>query len=206
MAQRRHHYERAFEEFVRERRIPYVAVDEAKKALVGDASGTRLSRGDPGLRSLKSFDFVIYGGDTNLLLELKGRRVRAPKTRRVRFNEDGMLCVPAAKTRLDSWVTLEDIEALREWERLFGAGFMAAFAFVYWCDEQPPDSLFTEVFEHHGRWYAMRVALVEEYARVMKTRSTRWGTVHVPGPVFETISTSFGTPGWSAAGGGAART
>lgn len=34
MAQRRHHYEQAFEAFLRDQRIPYVAVNEAKKALV----------------------------------------------------------------------------------------------------------------------------------------------------------------------------
>ena len=34
MAQRRHHYEAAFEGYLRQRRIPYVAVDEAKKSLL----------------------------------------------------------------------------------------------------------------------------------------------------------------------------
>jgi hypothetical protein len=34
MAQRRHHYERAFEELLRRRRVPYVAVDESRRALL----------------------------------------------------------------------------------------------------------------------------------------------------------------------------
>jgi hypothetical protein len=34
MAQRRHHYEQAYEAFLRDQRIPYVAVNEARKALL----------------------------------------------------------------------------------------------------------------------------------------------------------------------------
>ena len=47
MADRSVHYEAAFEAFLRDRGIPYVAVDEAKKALFANAK-------------LKSFDFVVY--------------------------------------------------------------------------------------------------------------------------------------------------
>ena len=47
MADRTIHYEAAFEAFLRERGVPYVAVDEAKKALFASAK-------------LKSFDFVVY--------------------------------------------------------------------------------------------------------------------------------------------------
>ncbi len=56
------HYEAAFEAFLRDRRVPYVAVDEAKKALFADAR-------------LKSFDFVVYSKNaSNLLVDVKGRR------------------------------------------------------------------------------------------------------------------------------------
>ncbi len=75
MAQRRHHYELAFEHYLRDRRVPYVAVDEARKALLPEDAQLLVT--DPGLgqRSLKSFDFVLYGRDANLLVEIKGRRV-----------------------------------------------------------------------------------------------------------------------------------
>ncbi len=53
MAQRRFHYEQAFEHYLRSNGIPYVAVDEAKRALQGRA-------GDPAAKKLKSFDFVVY--------------------------------------------------------------------------------------------------------------------------------------------------
>ncbi len=45
---RNNHYEAAVEEFLRERRVAYVAVDESRRSLLGD-------------ESLKSLDFIIHG-------------------------------------------------------------------------------------------------------------------------------------------------
>lgn len=164
---RRHHYECAFEEFLRSRRIPYVAVDEARKALLPRYdSGPAVDRA-----TLKSFDFVVYGSGGNLLIDIKGRR--------------------ALGRRLESWATLEDVESLRRWETLFGPGFEAAFIFIYASDDQPPDALFEEVIEHRGVWYALRSVLVRDYAQVMKLRSRRWRTVDVPGATFARISQPF---------------
>lgn len=178
---RRHHYECAFEEYLRSRRIPYVAVDEARKALL--PIGVMADPLNPHAPALKSFDFVVYGDNTNLLLDVKGRRV--PRGRGT--GADGPLRVG----RLESWVTEDDIASLRRWERLFGPGFEAAFVFVYWCDAQPPDALFQEVFEHRAQWYALRTVRLGEYVRAMKPRSPRWRTVHVPGAAFERISQPF---------------
>ncbi len=193
MTQRRHHYERAFEDYLRERRIPYVAVDEAKKALLPEPlqNSPRVFAppGAPG--AIKSFDFVIYGRRSNLLVEVKGRRIR--EVAHPRGGEGRAVPRP----RLDSWVTREDVESLGVWEGLFGEGFGAAFVFVYWCDEQPPDALFTEVFESRGRWYAVRMVTRPAYAAAMRTRSPKWGTVHVKPAEFEKISRAL-TEGWEA--------
>ena len=164
---RRHHYECAFEEFLRSRRIPYVAVDEARKALLPRQHSAAAATD----AALKSFDFVVYGGAGNLLIDIKGRK--------------------AVGRRLESWATVEDVESLRRWESLFGPGFEAAFVFIYASEDQPPDALFQEVIEHRGTWYALRSVLVREYAQVMKLRSRRWRTVDVPGPVFSRISHPF---------------
>lgn len=48
MAQRRHHYEQAFEAYVRQERIPYVAVNEAKKALLPASTQRRIEQDEPG--------------------------------------------------------------------------------------------------------------------------------------------------------------
>jgi hypothetical protein len=159
--QKRHHYEAAFEHWLRERRRPYVAVHEARKALV------------PGPEeSLKSFDFVLYGDGLNLLADVKGRRLNGG--------------------RLESWATEEDVGSLLAWERLFGDGFAGALVFVYWCEGQPAAPLFEETFEHEGRWYAVRVVLTREYAKVMKPRSPKWRTVHVPGREFDRACVPLG--------------
>jgi hypothetical protein len=168
--QRRHHYEVAFEHYLRDHRLPYVAVHEARKALIPEDAG----------QSLKSFDFVLYGEGLNLLAEIKGRRVGAsPMAARPR---------PA---RLESWATQDDVDSLLAWERLFGDGFSGALVFVYWCDRQPPTPLFEDVFEFKGCWYAIRTVLVRDYAGIMKPRSPRWRTVHAPVAAFDRASRSL---------------
>ena len=185
---RRHHYERAFEEFLRARRIPYVAVDEARKALLPvDGAGVRAEEGGEG-GSLKSFDFVIYGESTNLLVDIKGRKVTAGK--------GGELSAGTLQT----WVTEDDIASMRKWEGLFGVGFEAAFVFVYWCQGQPPDALFQEVWEDAGEWYALRAVTLREYAAAMKPRSPKWRTVYVPAAAFARISHPFTSPAAVGAG------
>lgn len=197
MAQRRHHYERAFEAFLRARRIPYVAVDEAKKALLPRGMGPASSPGvldAAGPGSIKSFDFVIYGeggGGANLLVDVKGRRVGSSRSG------------PLGVGRLESWATSEDVAALRSWERLFGAGFSGALVFVYWLSAQPADALFHEIFEHAGEWYALRTVLLDDFERSMKVRSLRWGTVDVPPRVFEQICRPLAPSApWAGGGGG----
>ncbi|MEZ6243921.1 MAG: HYExAFE family protein [Phycisphaerales bacterium] len=182
MAQRRRHYERAFETYLRGARIPYVAVDEAKRALLPEGARLKLADGEPGGRTLKSFDFVVYGDNTNLLVEIKGRR--APK----RKNPSRV------GGRLECWVTLDDIASLRAWEKLFGDGFEGAFVFVYQCEDQPPDGLFDEVIEDAGRWYAVRAIALDDYEASMKTRSPRWRTVDLPTEAFERHARPFAPP------------
>jgi hypothetical protein len=104
MADRTIHYEAAFEALLRERGIPCVAVDEAKKAIFARAS-------------LKSFDFVVYSRNgPNLLVDVKGRKCLGEKASR------------------QTWVTETDVDDLAEWEQVFGDGFLGLIAFVYWID------------------------------------------------------------------------
>ena len=62
MAKRDNHYEAAFEAYLRDRRLPYVAVDEGRRALAADGS-------------LKSLDFIVSPpGARSWLVDVKGRR------------------------------------------------------------------------------------------------------------------------------------
>lgn len=187
MAQRRHHYEHAFEAYLRAKRVPYVAVDEARKALIPEGEALKVAvkdaAGHERHAALKSFDFVIYGQGSNLLVEVKGRKL----ARRSLSAQ--------SRGRLESWVTAEDIESLTAWGRLFGPEFSPSFVFIYWCDEQPPDALFEEVVEHRGKWYALRAISLHDYRSAMKLRSQRWGTVDLPAAAFDRLSTPFTWPG-----------
>jgi hypothetical protein len=244
----RDHYQRAFEAYIRRRRLPYVSVDEARRALLPDGGTLKLHApeslrpalpGEPAPptppgATLKSFDFVVYAPGANLLVEVKGRKVarrrppasgagatargaRAhggaspsgvphgmngarqsnsvsdrgapPGSRRGLYpaRPEGDLARPP-RLRLESWVTQDDVESLAVWESLFGPGFEAVFAFVYWCEELPASALFEEFIEHDGRWYALRFVTRSEYQANMRPRSPRWRTVHLPPQAFDRCS------------------
>ncbi len=162
MAQRRFHYDVAFEHYLRAKAIPYVAVDEAKRAL--DKSYPPAT--------LKSCDFVVYSQKgPNLLVDVKGRKHSGRSSK-----------------ALDNWVTRGDVDCLLQWEKIFGQGFESAFAFLYWCDVQPPDALFHEIFEVGDRWYAVLGIKLADYRRHMKQRSPRWETVNMPAAAFNELS------------------
>ena len=59
---RSNHYEAAFEAYLQRHGLCYVAVDETRRAVLGD------------LR-IKSLDFIVHGeGGIRLLVDVKGRR------------------------------------------------------------------------------------------------------------------------------------
>ncbi len=188
MAQRRFHYEQAFEHYLRACRAPYIAVDEARKSLlptaaVASITGNECEAGDaagmPG-GAIKSFDFVVYAEDRNLLIDVKGRMFGSANAKLLESNR-----------RFESWVTNEDVDGLTAWERLFGEPFQAVFVFLYCLRQQPPDALFEEVFEFGGKFYAMREIALSTYRELMEPRSRRWGTVHVPTALFQQHSRPF---------------
>ena len=187
MVLRRFHYDKAFEHYLRCKAIPYVAVDEARRALcletpstAATPEGLKLAHPGagslPGVHKLKNFDFVVYATrGPNLLVDVKGRKVAQRGGSTASFGSVG-------------WVTEDDVADLRRWRRIFGAGFDAAFVFLFWCDAQPADALFHEVFELSGRWYVVQAVMLSDYEKAMKPRSARWHTVSVPTDDFEKIA------------------
>ncbi len=61
MAHRDNHYEAAFEEYLRNRGVPYVAVDEAKRSVLSNGA------------SIKSLDFIVSAA-VRWLVDVKGRK------------------------------------------------------------------------------------------------------------------------------------
>jgi hypothetical protein len=158
MADRSVHYEAAFEAFLRDRGIPYVAVDEAKKALFANAR-------------LKSFDFVVYSKKgPNLLIDVKGRSCRN-RTDRAGF---------------ETWATQQDVNDLMQWEQVFGEGFKAVLMFIYWIE--PPLNAGLGMFQHRDRWYLVMGIDLAEYRSRMRRRSAKWETVCLPAQEFRTLA------------------
>ena len=158
MADRNVHYEAAFEAFLRDRGIPYVAVDEAKKALFATAK-------------LKSFDFVVYSKNgANLLVDVKGRQLRNRSARR----------------GFETWTTEQDVADLMQWAQVFGEGFRPILTFVYWID--PPLTPEAGMFEFRDRWYLLMGIDLEEYRNHMRRRSVKWETVALPAEDFRSLA------------------
>jgi hypothetical protein len=155
------HYEAAFEDYLRRKGLPYIAVDEAKKALFAGAK-------------LKSFDFVVYRPQgQNLLVDVKGRKL-AP-----------------GNASLPNWTTREDIDDLRQWQEIFGEGFRAVFLFMYLWPDRPETAPLKDLFLYRDQWYGTLALTVADYREFMKPRSEAWGTVHLPTKEFRRMAKPF---------------
>ncbi len=158
MADRKVHYEAAFEAYLRHRGIPYVAVDEAKRALFATAK-------------LKSFDFVVYSKTgPNLLVDVKGRSCRNR----------------ASRSGFATWSTEQDVTDQTQWAQVFGDGFKAILIFAYWVD--PPLVPDPATFEFRDRWYLLMGVDLDEYRNHMRRRSPKWATVALPAEAFRQLA------------------
>ena len=102
---RGNHYEAAFEAYLRDARLAYVAVNEARRTTLDD-------------EPVKSVDFIVYGqGPARLLVDVKGRKFPGGKPNRLSFT-------------WQSWSTLEDVAGLERWEQRFGLWGTALFVGV----------------------------------------------------------------------------
>lgn len=165
---RSNHYERAFEEYLRALRRPYVAVDEQRRALVEETS----------LGSLKSLDFIVPGPDgAQFLIDVKGRRFPSGE------QESG--------GRWENWCTREDPASLLHWESLFGPGYRGLLVFAYdvWTARAARE--FDELFEYRDRQYAFVGIAADDYERLDRQRSPKWQTVSLPNRLFRGFSRPF---------------
>jgi len=144
---RANHYDCAFESYLRTCRVPYVAVNETKRAVLPETS-------------LKSLDFLVNAvpGQT-WLVDVKGRI--GPKLQGIGEN----------------WVTADDLESLGEWQKIFGASARALIVFAYWKPAPFPGTDSTSLFFDQGRWYDFFGVWADEYRVGVQVRSPSWGTV-----------------------------
>jgi hypothetical protein len=153
------HYEAAFEHLLRERKLPYVAVNEAHRSAFAKAD-------------LKSFDFIVYRPDRrNLIVDIKGRKAKPGKK--------GWL--------FDPWVGREDLETLLTWQEIFGRSFAATFVFAFWLSDKGAVDLF-EPFKFHEEYYRFYAIYMNDFRDYARTRSDGWGTVTIPHEVFRELA------------------
>jgi hypothetical protein len=159
---RSNHYEAAFEAYLRSRGVGFVAVDEARRTLLGDVD-------------VKSLDFIVVGPDSaRLVVDVKGRRFAPPRA--VWHN----------------WSTQEDVDGLARWAAHLGPGFRGVLAFVYEIAEAvelPADT--PDLFPFRDARYLMRGVDAADYRRHLRVRSPRWGTVHLPTAAFRRVVQPF---------------
>jgi len=161
---RGNHYEAAFEAFLRERHLPYIAVDETRRTELGGAA-------------VKSLDFLVMpDASPRLLIDIKGRRFPGG---------------PVGKPRhvWETWSTRDDVDGLTRWQARLGPDAVGLLAFVYALapDLRLPDDT-PDVWSFRDRSYLCRTVPVDSYRRWMRTRSPRWDTVCLPGDVFREIA------------------
>lgn len=162
MADRSNHYEAAFEDYLRTKGWPYIAVDETKKAVFAAST-------------VKSFDFLVYSASgPNLLVDVKGRKFPAPTPGRQR----------GASRMWENWITQQDADGLTEWQRVFGDGFVAVLVFAYWLQGPPQRSPFADVHWHRKSHYAFLAVRLNDYLSAARTRSGKWQTMGVPAKLF----------------------
>jgi hypothetical protein len=175
MANRDNHYEAAFEEFLRTRGVPYVAVDEAKRSLMSNGA------------SIKSLDFIVSSGApaavgagadvnasrTSWLVDVKGRRFPSGDVQ---------------KQYWKNWSTRDDLRSLAQWEELFGATFRGLFVFAYDVlgDRAPLPA--EELFEFRDNVYGFVAVPLSDYAAHAQPISPRWDTWAMPAADFRRLA------------------
>ncbi|MCE5268579.1 MAG: HYExAFE family protein [Planctomycetaceae bacterium] len=169
MANRDNHYEAAFEEFLRSRGVPYVAVDEAKRSLMSNGA------------SIKSLDFIVSGGidvaaapdrdaadadasatpAVTWLVDVKGRRFPSGEIQ---------------KQYWKNWSTRDDLRSLAQWEELFGPSFRGLFVFAYDVLGNRSPLPAEQLFEYRGSLYGFVAVTLADYAGHAHPISPRWDT------------------------------
>jgi hypothetical protein len=160
---RSNHYEAAFEAYLHWHRLCYVAVDETRRAMLGETP-------------VKSLDFIVFGDNgSRLVVDVKGRRFPTG---------------PATKPRRvwECWSTEDDLDGLERWAELSGPGYRGVLVFAYHVlpSVQMPDDV-DDLWTWRGRRYLMRAIASADYRRFARVRSPRWGTVSLPTAVFRDL-------------------
>jgi hypothetical protein len=174
MAKRDNHYEAAFEAYLRWLGVPYIAVDETHRSLLGrQATG----EGEVVRPSLKSLDFMVSaiqpaagaaGG--NWLVDVKGRRF------------------PTGNSYYRNWSTRDELLSLAAWEELLGAPARGLLVFAYNVIGDRAPLAADELFVFRDGLYGFVGIELAHYVSSARTLSPQWGTLSVPAAQFRALA------------------
>jgi hypothetical protein len=160
---RSNEYECAFQAYLHENHLGYVAVDQSRRSLWGPTP-------------VKSLDFILFGeGDRRYVVDVKGRRYPGGRAPRRRYT-------------WECWTPREDVEGLERWAELSGPGYCGLFVFMYHvlpCVTLPENT--ADLWDWRGRRYLLRAVPSVDYRRAMRARSPSWQTVTLPQGVFRSL-------------------
>ncbi|REJ70223.1 MAG: hypothetical protein DWQ31_01765 [Planctomycetota bacterium] len=182
MAKRDNHYEAAFEDYLRQARVPYVAVDEAKRSRLGEASlksldfivspETRTSPQEAALPLFADDDDLPHAATATWLIDIKGRRFPAGRGRQYWRN----------------WSTRDDLVSLCRWQQLFAPAAAALFVFAYHvCGDRAPLPV-EQLHRFRGRLYGYVGIRLADYLRWARPISTAWDTLAMPTRAFRQLA------------------
>jgi hypothetical protein len=161
MAKRDNHYEAAFEEYLRLKQVPYVAVDETKRALLGDAS-------------LKSLDFIVSpAAGPAWLVDVKGRRFPSGERQ---------------KQYWKNWSTSDDVRSLAAWQTLLGPATQGLFVFAYDVVGDRAPLPLDQLFGYRDRLYGFLGVRLNDYRALARPLSAAWDTLCIPVARFREVA------------------
>ena len=164
MAKRGNHYELAFENYLRQRQVAYIAVDEQRRSVI--PQGT-----------LKNLDFIVSPSDTvSLLIDVKGRQFPSGRLHKQYWR---------------NWSTWDDLQSMARWQEKMGAGSCALLVFAYDIVGVRSPVAAEQLYYYCDRRYAFLAVRVADYIQFSKPLSASWGTVSMPLSVFRQAAFSF---------------
>lgn len=157
MAKRHNHYELAFEAYLRQQRVAYVAVDEQRRSLIAEGS-------------LKNLDYIVSPSDSvSLLVDIKGRQFPSGTKQKQYWR---------------NWSTWDDLVSMAHWQDKLGAGSLALLVFAYEVVGNHSPIEASRLFAFRMRLYAFLAVRTADYIQFSRPLSAKWQTVSMPTATF----------------------
>jgi hypothetical protein len=156
------HYEKAFGNWLIENQVEFISTADQHKPVFEQST-------------LKSFDFLLFpSSDKKIIAEVKGRRFKGTKL--------------AGLSRLECWVTTEDVDGLAAWQKTLGPDYDATFIFAYKVQNVDVDFDGRDIFDYNDDRYLFFAIRLDDYVKHMKQRSPKWQTVTLSAEKFRTCA------------------